>query len=1056
MKNPRTFRSLARSLLGVALTSATAFAISPDDLSALRAKAETGDGIAQHNLGLVYANLQEPVSDLVEAYAWLNIAADNGATGRSLLMVTRQMTAAQIADGKRRLEQIRAAIASKKAVPPSEFTASAPVSPVADSPVSASPISPVAVPSAEADAREAELKKISAELADAWKENDQLKTAVTKAEQDAAAAIAALKAERDKLSQSLENSTREIAGMKAAAANFEGERNGLLQKIAAAQEASDGELRLKVVALENDLTTARAAAKELDAAKQSLASLGDQQQKLTAENQRLASLVKQAETATAEQTAAAEKDLAALRAELAAVQAQQADAATKLAAGEKVAAELAGLKDRMAASQQALAVATAEVAGLKQELQDAKTGVVPVEQHRELQARLESHAAEQQKQAAETLKKAQDDAEAEKSRLSAELAALTAATTEEIAGLKAGAANFEGERNGLLKKIEDTERSLAAATAEAAALQEKLATTQNEMVPAQQHKELEARLAAATTAAEEQQKAQEELRKSLAALEAEKSALTEKLGALDESSTRELATLRAGAANFEGERNGLQEKIIELERSLTQATTEAATAKEQLAAARAASEESSKTAVALARVTQELDTLKKTSSASSQAIADARAEVVDLRQQLAEAKTGVVPAVQLQELQAQLAAAVKAQEEQKEAQAGLEKSVAALEAERNSLAEKLAAATSASESEAAGLKAASANFEGERNGLLQKIADAEQAAARAAAENAGLKEQLAAAAKSGEAPAQEVREMQAKLDAAIAAQETQQQQQAALQQANAALEAESARLGRELAVAQTAAREAAGGAAAVEDLQARLKAAEEASAAIRAERETLAQRVAVLEQEKAAPAAPVPAGEDPVELRKQLDEASARLTATLRSFQLKEEEVDSLQKSLVATDSERAALAERIQAAEKQATDARAASVAGQEASAQLAALREQLRHAQNQVGQLAAENIQLKNRTAPVAVTTATASTGPVLSPPRRPADTASPTSTVVRAPQAAEPRIHTVVEGETLTRIARRYYGNSERWADIYDANRASLPNPAALKIGMKLRIP
>jgi nucleoid-associated protein YgaU len=76
-------------------------------------------------------------------------------------------------------------------------------------------------------------------------------------------------------------------------------------------------------------------------------------------------------------------------------------------------------------------------------------------------------------------------------------------------------------------------------------------------------------------------------------------------------------------------------------------------------------------------------------------------------------------------------------------------------------------------------------------------------------------------------------------------------------------------------------------------------------------------------------------------------------------------------------------------------------------------------------------------------------------LSAPRRPADTASPSS-AARASQVSEARIHTVVEGETLTRIARRYYGNSERWADIYDANRASLPNPAALKIGMKLRIP
>jgi nucleoid-associated protein YgaU len=110
----------------------------------------------------------------------------------------------------------------------------------------------------------------------------------------------------------------------------------------------------------------------------------------------------------------------------------------------------------------------------------------------------------------------------------------------------------------------------------------------------------------------------------------------------------------------------------------------------------------------------------------------------------------------------------------------------------------------------------------------------------------------------------------------------------------------------------------------------------------------------------------------------------------------------------------------------------------------------------QNQMGQLVAENTQLKNRATPSAGTTSAAPVGLVLSAPRRPADTSSPTNAPVRATQVAESRIHTVAEGETLTRIARRYYGNSERWADIYDANRASLPNPAALKIGMKLRIP
>ena len=193
-------------------------------------------------------------------------------------------------------------------------------------------------------------------------------------------------------------------------------------------------------------------------------------------------------------------------------------------------------------------------------------------------------------------------------------------------------------------------------------------------------------------------------------------------------------------------------------------------------------------------------------------------------------------------------------------------------------------------------------------------------------------------------------------------------------------------------------------------------------------------------------------GEDPVELRKQLDEAAERNASLVGLARIKQEELDQLQKSLTSTDAERAALAGRVDAAEKLAAEANAASRAGREASAQLAGMREQLRNAQNQVGQLAAENIQLKNRPASEGGFGAPL----VLSAPRRPAATSSPTSTPVRASQVAEARIHTVAEGENLTRIARRYYGDGDRWVEIYDANRASLPNPAALTIGMKLRIP
>jgi nucleoid-associated protein YgaU len=52
--------------------------------------------------------------------------------------------------------------------------------------------------------------------------------------------------------------------------------------------------------------------------------------------------------------------------------------------------------------------------------------------------------------------------------------------------------------------------------------------------------------------------------------------------------------------------------------------------------------------------------------------------------------------------------------------------------------------------------------------------------------------------------------------------------------------------------------------------------------------------------------------------------------------------------------------------------------------------------------------------------------------------------------------PRVHTVVEGDSLTRISVRYYGTGSRWQDIYDANREVLRGENSLRPGQRLRIP
>jgi nucleoid-associated protein YgaU len=46
--------------------------------------------------------------------------------------------------------------------------------------------------------------------------------------------------------------------------------------------------------------------------------------------------------------------------------------------------------------------------------------------------------------------------------------------------------------------------------------------------------------------------------------------------------------------------------------------------------------------------------------------------------------------------------------------------------------------------------------------------------------------------------------------------------------------------------------------------------------------------------------------------------------------------------------------------------------------------------------------------------------------------------------------------VEGDTLSKIARRYYGSADRWPEILQANRDVLRDERNLPVGAALRIP
>jgi len=55
-----------------------------------------------------------------------------------------------------------------------------------------------------------------------------------------------------------------------------------------------------------------------------------------------------------------------------------------------------------------------------------------------------------------------------------------------------------------------------------------------------------------------------------------------------------------------------------------------------------------------------------------------------------------------------------------------------------------------------------------------------------------------------------------------------------------------------------------------------------------------------------------------------------------------------------------------------------------------------------------------------------------------------------------AAEPRIHVVGEGETLSEIAAAHLGSARRWPEIVAANRDRIDDPDRVRPGTELRLP
>ncbi len=108
--------------------------------------------------------------------------------------------------------------------------------------------------------------------------------------------------------------------------------------------------------------------------------------------------------------------------------------------------------------------------------------------------------------------------------------------------------------------------------------------------------------------------------------------------------------------------------------------------------------------------------------------------------------------------------------------------------------------------------------------------------------------------------------------------------------------------------------------------------------------------------------------------------------------------------------------------------------------------LMQTLRVAQTENAALKRENAELRRQLG--------AAAGPVAVVAVTPAPAVQ--NTRATAPPAQAQRSYTVVQGDTLSKISEKVYGNRNQWQKIYEANRDRLSSPGALKIGQQLRVP
>ena len=63
---------------------------------------------------------------------------------------------------------------------------------------------------------------------------------------------------------------------------------------------------------------------------------------------------------------------------------------------------------------------------------------------------------------------------------------------------------------------------------------------------------------------------------------------------------------------------------------------------------------------------------------------------------------------------------------------------------------------------------------------------------------------------------------------------------------------------------------------------------------------------------------------------------------------------------------------------------------------------------------------------------------------------------SSTAPKPAGAEEKTYTVVAGDSLSKIAKKLYGDTNQWRAIYEANRDQIKDPDLIHPGQKFKIP